>query len=270
MDAEPAVPALALRGRRRRPRDGPPPDRSAADSAARPLPPPARRADDARSSYVPARPPATRVPAARPVERTRCDGTAAAPAHPRVIAVAGALLLAAAVALAIVSRSDPRRGGAAARRPRARYTALAGSSGPSALRDERRPAAWSSGPSTDRRSRTRCCRAACGSTSSYRGKHVLTEVIGRGPQDAGRQFELTAALARSLGLAGVQRIQWSYAASCVTSATVVRGVPDPVRDAAHHVEPTLREREPGSGIGASSAPTPRTAPTWLARFTRAR
>jgi rare lipoprotein A len=45
----------------------------------------------------------------------------------------------------------------------------------------------------------------------YDGKHVLTQVIDRGPYATGRQFDLTSALARRLGLRGVQEIQWSYA-----------------------------------------------------------
>jgi rare lipoprotein A (peptidoglycan hydrolase) len=45
---------------------------------------------------------------------------------------------------------------------------------------------------------------------TYRGKRVLTEVIDRGPRESGRQFDLTAALARLLGLGGVQQIEWSY------------------------------------------------------------
>ena len=46
---------------------------------------------------------------------------------------------------------------------------------------------------------------------SYHGKHVLTQVIDRGPYVPGRQFDLTDALARRLGLQGVQQIHWSYA-----------------------------------------------------------
>jgi rare lipoprotein A len=48
---------------------------------------------------------------------------------------------------------------------------------------------------------------------TYNGKHVLTQVIDRGPNRADREFELTDALAKLLGLTGVQRIRWSYAAS---------------------------------------------------------
>ena len=46
---------------------------------------------------------------------------------------------------------------------------------------------------------------------TYDGRRVLTQVIDRGPSVPGRQFELTEALARRLGLVGVQRIVWSYA-----------------------------------------------------------
>ena len=48
---------------------------------------------------------------------------------------------------------------------------------------------------------------------SYHGKHVLTQVIDRGPYVPGRQFDLTEALARLIGLTGVKEIRWSYAAA---------------------------------------------------------
>jgi rare lipoprotein A len=48
---------------------------------------------------------------------------------------------------------------------------------------------------------------------TYNGKHVLTQVIDRGPNRADREFELTPALAKLVGLTGVQRIRWSYAAA---------------------------------------------------------
>ena len=48
---------------------------------------------------------------------------------------------------------------------------------------------------------------------TYNGKHVLTQVIDRGPRGPGPQFELTDALARLVGLTGTQRIRWSYAAA---------------------------------------------------------
>lgn len=46
---------------------------------------------------------------------------------------------------------------------------------------------------------------------SYGNKHVLTEVIDHGPYVPGREFDLTEALAKELGVVGVQRIEWSYA-----------------------------------------------------------
>jgi rare lipoprotein A len=46
---------------------------------------------------------------------------------------------------------------------------------------------------------------------TYRGTTVLTQVIDRGPYVPGRQFDVTDALARRLGLRNVQTIHWSYA-----------------------------------------------------------
>jgi hypothetical protein len=48
---------------------------------------------------------------------------------------------------------------------------------------------------------------------TYNGKHVLTQVIDRGPRGPGPQFVLTDALAKLVGLTGTQRIRWSYAAA---------------------------------------------------------
>ena len=47
----------------------------------------------------------------------------------------------------------------------------------------------------------------------YRGKRVFTRVIDRGPTGPGREFELSRALAERLGLTGMQRITWGYAAA---------------------------------------------------------
>jgi len=46
---------------------------------------------------------------------------------------------------------------------------------------------------------------------SYGGTDVLTQIVDRGPYVPGREFDLTDALARRLGLRGVQNIRWSYA-----------------------------------------------------------
>lgn len=46
----------------------------------------------------------------------------------------------------------------------------------------------------------------------YGADEVLTQVIGRPPQSPGRQFGLTGALARTLGISGTVRVRWRYAA----------------------------------------------------------
>lgn len=45
----------------------------------------------------------------------------------------------------------------------------------------------------------------------YNGLHVLTQVVDRGPYEPNRQFDVTDALARRLGLEGVKQVHWSYA-----------------------------------------------------------
>jgi hypothetical protein len=46
---------------------------------------------------------------------------------------------------------------------------------------------------------------------SYGDREVLTQVIDRGPNVPGRDFALTPALAKDLGLHGTQRIHWRFA-----------------------------------------------------------
>jgi hypothetical protein len=46
----------------------------------------------------------------------------------------------------------------------------------------------------------------------YGGETVLTEVIDNDLAATGRQFELTPALARLVGLDGTQEVEWRYAA----------------------------------------------------------
>lgn len=46
---------------------------------------------------------------------------------------------------------------------------------------------------------------------AYRDKLVLTQVVDRGPAVPGRDFDITPALARRLGLTGTQQIRWRYA-----------------------------------------------------------
>lgn len=46
---------------------------------------------------------------------------------------------------------------------------------------------------------------------TFAGHTVLAQVVDRGPYRGGRQFDVTPALARRLGLHGVQAVRWSYA-----------------------------------------------------------
>jgi rare lipoprotein A len=125
----------------------------------------------------------------------------------REIALAGLALLAVAVSLAI--SAQVRDAPAHSLEPEGSYPALAGSSGPGAFGK-----------------RTACGIAVDASTQgianptlpcgvqifvTYRGKTVLVRVIDHGPNVPGRQFDVTDALARRLGLSGVQQIHWSYA-----------------------------------------------------------
>jgi rare lipoprotein A len=45
----------------------------------------------------------------------------------------------------------------------------------------------------------------------FGGKSVLTQVVDRGHTVPGRDFDLTRALARTLGVDGTQTIQWRFA-----------------------------------------------------------
>jgi rare lipoprotein A (peptidoglycan hydrolase) len=45
----------------------------------------------------------------------------------------------------------------------------------------------------------------------FHGKQVATKVIDRGATTPGHDFDLTRALARQLGLQGVQTIHWRFA-----------------------------------------------------------
>jgi rare lipoprotein A (peptidoglycan hydrolase) len=45
----------------------------------------------------------------------------------------------------------------------------------------------------------------------FHGKEVLTQVVDRGPNVPGREFDITKALANRLDLHGTQTIQWRFA-----------------------------------------------------------
>ena len=125
----------------------------------------------------------------------------------RLAGLAGLVLLAAVVALAVTSGRNGRR----QTLPPAvgTYTALAASTGVTAYGK-----------------RTACGQIISASTEgvahpvlpcgvkiylTYRGRTVLTRVIDHGPLVPGHAFELTEPLANRLGLVGVQRLTWSYA-----------------------------------------------------------
>jgi len=127
----------------------------------------------------------------------------------RELALLGIALLA---AVAVLAATEHRRSDdAATPEPEGSFSALAGSSGPAAfgrrtacggvLRADTEGVAHPTLP--------------CGARIfiSYKGIKVLTQVVDRGPYVPGRQFELTDALARRLGLRNVQTIHWSYARS---------------------------------------------------------
>ncbi len=125
----------------------------------------------------------------------------------RQAALAAIALLAAAISLAVTS---PSRRHASALPPRiGSYTALAGSSGVVAY-GKRTSCGQIIGPKTEGLAHPVL---PCGVRIyiSFGGRHVLTQVIDRGPYVPGRQFDLTQALARRIGLIGVQKIHRSYA-----------------------------------------------------------
>jgi rare lipoprotein A len=125
----------------------------------------------------------------------------------REVALAGLALLAATVALAVTAQT--RSGNGASPQPEGSYVALAGSSGPAAF-GRSTACGGVLGPDTEGVAHPTL---PCGVRLfiTFHGKTVLTQVVDRGPYVPGRQFDLTDALARRLGLRGVQQIHWSYA-----------------------------------------------------------
>jgi hypothetical protein len=125
----------------------------------------------------------------------------------RQAALAGLVLLGGVVALAVTSGRHTR----AQTLPPAvgSYSALAGSSGVTAF-GKHTACGQIIGPTTEGVAHPVL---PCGVKVyiDYEGRHVLTQVIDRGPNEPGREFDLTDALAKRLGLVGVQRVTWSYA-----------------------------------------------------------
>ena len=127
----------------------------------------------------------------------------------REFALAALALLAAVAALAVTAQTRDHT--STTPKPEGSYVALAGSSGPAAFG---RRTACNSVLRADTEGVAHPT-LPCGARIfiSYNGVEVLTQVVDRGPYVPGRQFELTDALARRLGLRGVQTIHWSYARS---------------------------------------------------------
>jgi rare lipoprotein A len=125
----------------------------------------------------------------------------------REIALAGLALLAAAISLAISAQTHHSHGHNP--QPEGSYSALAGSSGPAAF-GHRTACGVVIGPDTEGVANPTL---PCGVKIfvTYRGKTVLVQVIDHGPYVPGRQFDVTDALARRLGLSGVRTIHWAYA-----------------------------------------------------------
>jgi rare lipoprotein A len=127
----------------------------------------------------------------------------------REVSLAGLALLAIAVSLAVTAQT--RDSSSTAPQPEGSYVALAGSSGPAAF-GRRTACGGVIRPETVGVSHpTLPCGARVFIT--FHGQTVLAQVVDRGPYVPGRQFDLTDALARRLGLRGVQEIHWAYARS---------------------------------------------------------
>jgi rare lipoprotein A len=125
------------------------------------------------------------------------------------VALAGLALLAVAASLAVTAQT--RKSSTKTPQPEGSYVARAGSSGPAAF-GRRTACGGVIHPETVGVSHpTLPCGARVFIT--FHGQTVLAQVVDRGPFVPGRQFDLTDALARRLGLSGVQEIHWAYARS---------------------------------------------------------
>ena len=127
----------------------------------------------------------------------------------REVALAGLALLAATISLAVTAQTRSTHSNAP--QPEGSFVALAGSSGPAAFGRQTACGAKLTADTEGVAHPTLPCGARVFIT--YDGMTVLTQVVDRGPYVPGRQFDLTDALARRLGLRGVKQIRWSYARS---------------------------------------------------------
>lgn len=125
----------------------------------------------------------------------------------REVALVGLAVLATAVVLAVVAQS--RHHAAHGPQPVGSFVALVGSSGPAAFGRKTACGGRITADTEGISHPTLPCGARLFLT--YHHHTVLVPVIDQGPYEAGRQFDLTDALARRLGLSGVQEVRWSYA-----------------------------------------------------------
>lgn len=128
----------------------------------------------------------------------------------RQVTLAGVAVLAVAVSLSLTTRHRHQKAVAALPASVGSYTALAAATGPRAAEQE-----TSCGVALDRRlAGVYSPVLPCGVRLylNYRSRHVLASVVGRPPAVVPAQFGLTPALASRLGIRGVRRVQWSYAA----------------------------------------------------------
>ena len=126
----------------------------------------------------------------------------------RMLALAGVALLAALVSLAVAA-PDRNRGTTLPQPVGTWYRALAEPYSPAAARGR-----TACGQRIDARMRGVAHPVLpCGARIyiSYGGHKALTQVIDRGPNKPGREFNLTKALADEIDLQGTKRIRWSYA-----------------------------------------------------------
>jgi len=126
----------------------------------------------------------------------------------RTLALAGVALLAALVSLALAA-PDRDRGTGLPKPVGTWYRALAAPYSPPASRGR---------TVCGQRIEARTMGVAhpvlpCGARIyiSYGGRKVLTQVIDRGPNAPGREFDVTKALADEIGLHGTRSIRWSFA-----------------------------------------------------------
>jgi hypothetical protein len=126
------------------------------------------------------------------------------------VALAAVAVLAVAISLSVSTRREHAKVVASLPASVGSYSALAAATGPRAAAKE-----TSCGVAIDQRlvgiySPVLPCGVRL--YLDHGSHHVLASVVGRPPRAIAAQFALTPTLARRLGVNGVRRIHWSYAA----------------------------------------------------------